>query len=264
MMKKKIALGLVLAMGLTMFAGCGNGGSDAQQQAGNTDEAAAAAAIKIGGTGPLTGGAAIYGNAAKNGAEIAVEEINAMGGIQFELRYEDDAHDAEKAVNAYNTLKDWGMQISLGSVTSTPGAATSFENFNDRIFALTPSASATNVTEGKDNVYQMCFADPNQGSASAQYVYDQNLGEKIAIIYKNDDVYSSGIRDTFVAKAAELGLDVVSETTFTTDSQNDFSVQLSEAKNAGADLLFLPMYYDAASMILAQANSMAMRQNSLV
>lgn len=256
MMKKKIALGLVLAMGLTMFAGCGNGGSDAQQQAGNTDGAAAAAAIKIGGTGPLTGGAAIYGNAAKNGAEIAVEEINAMGGIQFELRYEDDAHDAEKAVNAYNTLKDWGMQISLGSVTSTPGAATSFENFNDRIFALTPSASATNVTEGKDNVYQMCFADPNQGSASAQYVYDQNLGEKIAIIYKNDDVYSSGIRDTFVAKAAELGLDVVSETTFTTDSQNDFSVQLSEAKNAGADLLFLPMYYDAASMILAQANSM--------
>lgn len=256
MMKKKIALGLVLAMGLTMFAGCGNGGSDTQQQAGNTDGAAAAAAIKIGGTGPLTGGAAIYGNAAKNGAEIAVEEINAMGGIQFELRYEDDAHDAEKAVNAYNTLKDWGMQISLGSVTSTPGAATSFENFNDRIFALTPSASATNVTEGKDNVYQMCFADPNQGSASAQYVYDQNLGEKIAIIYKNDDVYSSGIRDTFVAKAAELGLDVVSETTFTTDSQNDFSVQLSEAKNAGADLLFLPMYYDAASMILAQANSM--------
>ena len=256
MMKKKIALGLVLAMGLTMFAGCGNGGGDAQQQAGNTDGAAAAAAIKIGGTGPLTGGAAIYGNAAKNGAEIAVEEINAMGGIQFELRYEDDAHDAEKAVNAYNTLKDWGMQISLGSVTSTPGAATSFENFNDRIFALTPSASATNVTEGKDNVYQMCFADPNQGSASAQYVYDQNLGEKIAIIYKNDDVYSSGIRDTFVAKAAELGLDVVSETTFTTDSQNDFSVQLSEAKNAGADLLFLPMYYDAASMILAQANSM--------
>ncbi len=114
----------------------------------------------------------------KNGAEIAVEEINAMGGIQFELHYEDDAHDAEKAVNAYNTLKDWGMQISLGSVTTTPGIATSAENYNDRIFALTPSASATTVTEGKDNVYQMCFADPNQGSASAQYIYEQKLAKK--------------------------------------------------------------------------------------
>lgn len=255
MMKKKIALGLVLAMGLTMFAGCGNGGGDAQKQEDNASDGTVAA-IKIGGTGPLTGGAAIYGTAAKNGAEIAVEEINAMGGIQFELHYEDDAHDAEKAVNAYNTLKDWGMQISLGSVTTTPGIATSAENYNDRIFALTPSASATTVTEGKDNVYQMCFADPNQGSASAQYIYEQKLGEKIAIIYKNDDAYSSGIRDTFVAKAGELGLDVVSETTFTTDSQNDFSVQLSDAKNAGADLLFLPMYYDAASLILTQANSM--------
>ena len=106
-------------------------------------------------------------------------------------------------------------------------------------------------------MYIRCsFADPNQGSASAQYIYEQKLGEKIAIIYKNDDAYSSGIRDTFVAKAGELGLDVVSETTFTTDSQNDFSVQLSDAKNAGADLLFLPMYYDAASLILTQANSM--------
>lgn len=259
MMKKKIALGLVLAMGLTMFAGCGGnggdkGGADAQQEGNAGGEAAAA--IKIGGTGPLTGGAAIYGNAAKNGAEIAVEEINAMGGLQFELKYEDDAHDTEKAVNAYNTLKDWGMQISLGSVTSAPGTATSAENFNDRIFALTPSASATTVTENKDNVYQMCFADPNQGSASAQYIFDQKLGEKIAIIYKNDDVYSSGIRETFVSKAAELGLEVVSETTFTTDSQNDFSVQLSDAKNSGADLLFLPMYYDAAALILNQANGM--------
>lgn len=254
-MNKKIALGLVLALGLTMFAGCGGNGGDAQKQDSNAG-GDAAAAIKIGGTGPLTGGAAIYGNAAQNGAEIAVEEINALGGLQFELRYEDDAHDAEKAVNAYNTLKDWGMQISLGSVTSTPGTATSTENNNDRIFALTPSASATTVTEGKDNVYQMCFADPNQGSASAQYIFDQKLGEKIAIIYKNDDVYSTGIRETFVAKAAELGLEVVSETTFTTDSQNDFSVQLSDAKNAGADLLFLPMYYDAASLILTQADSM--------
>ena len=123
-------------------------------------------AFKIGGTGPLTGGAAIYGNAAKNGAQIAVDEINASGSaVKFELHYEDDTHDAEKAVNAYNALKDWGMQISLGSVTSKPCEATAAETFADRIFSLTPSASAKAVTADKDNMFQMCFVDPNQGSA---------------------------------------------------------------------------------------------------
>ena len=169
---------------------------------------------------------------------------------------EDDAHDAEKAVNAYNALKDWGMQLSLNSVTTTPGIATSELNAADSIFGLTPSASGTGVTEGKTNVFQMCFADPNQGSASAKYISDQQLGTKIGVIYKNDDAYSSGIYETFKAEADALGLEIVSETTFTTDSQNDFSVQLQDAKNAGADLLFLPMYYDAASLILNQANAM--------
>ena len=254
-MKKKIALGLVLAMGLTMFAGCGGGDKDAAKADG--DAAANGAAIKIGGTGPLTGGASIYGIAVKQGAEIAVEEVNAEGGLQFELKMEDDAHDAEKAVNAYNTLKDWGMQISLSSVTSTPAIATSAENNNDRIFGLTPSGSAPKVTEGKDNVYQMCFSDPNQGTASAQYIAEQKLGTKIAVIYKNDDPYSKGIYAKFMEEAAALNLEVVSEGTFTTDSQNDFSVQLSDAKNAGADLVFLPIYYDAASLILTQADTMS-------
>lgn len=259
-MKKKIALGLILAMGLTVFAGCGgNGGDKANDDAAKANADAnsgTVAAIKIGGTGPLTGNASIYGIAVKQGAEIAVEEINALDGIQFELKMEDDANDAEKAVNAYNTLKDWGMQLSLNSVTSTPATATSTEHFTDRIFGLTPSGSATTVTEGKDNVYQMCFADPNQGAASAQYIFDQKLGTKIGVIYKNDEVYSSGIYDTFRAKAEELGLEIVSTSTFTSDSQNDFSVQLSDAQNKGADLLFLPMYYEAASLILTQADSM--------
>ena len=222
----------------------------------------------IGGTGPLTGGAAIYGNAAMHGAEIAVEEINALGGIQFKLMYEDDAHDAEKAVNAYNTLKDNGMQIFLGSVTSTPGVATSAEAYADRYFYLTPSASSTDVLGGvanpltgtvdiarKDNIFQMCFMDPNQGDASAQYIKDNNLGTKIAVIYKNDDVYSTGLYNSFKNKADALGLEIVSATTFTTDSQTDFSVQINDAKDNGADLVFLPMYYDAASLILTQANA---------
>ena len=210
-------------------------------------------AFKLGGTGPLTGGAAIYGNAAKNGAEIAAEEINALGGIQIELKYEDDTHDAEKAINAYNTLKDWGMQISLGSVTSKPCEATSAETFEDRIFAITPSASAVAVVDGKDNMFQMCFTDPNQGSASAQYIIDKGLASKVAVIWKNDDVYSKGIYETFTAKAAELGLEIVSDTTFNDGNATDFSVQIADAQSNGAELIFLPMYYDAASLILTQA-----------
>jgi len=263
-MKRILAILMVLMMVLSLTA-CG--GSKAPADAPASD--APATALKLGGVGPLTGGAAIYGNAAKQGAEIAVEEINALGGeITFDLRYEDDAHDAEKSVNAYNTLKDWGMQIFLGSVTSTPGVATSVEANADNMFYLTPSASSTDVLGGvenpltgtvdiarKANIFQMCFVDPNQGSASAQYISEKNLGEKVAIIYKNDDVYSTGIYNSFVAKADELGLEIVSTTTFTTDSQNDFSVQIADAKDKGADLIFLPMYYDAASLILTQADA---------
>ena len=239
MLSLVMAMAMILALGVTAFAG---------------DEDPVA--FKIGGTGPLLGGAAIYGNAAMNGAQIAVDEINAEGGIQFELKYEDDSHDAEKAVNAYNSLKDWGMQLSLGSVTSKPCEATSALTFKDRIFALTPSASSTATTEGKDNQFQMCFMDPNQGSASAQYIADKELGTKIAIIWKNDDVYSKGIRDTFVEKAEELNLEIVSETTFMDGNDQDFSVQVGDAQSNEADLVFLPMYYQPASLILAQAAGM--------
>ncbi len=243
-LKKILSLLLVLAMVAVLFAGCGGGKKNDSN------------AFKLGGTGPLTGGAAIYGNAAKNGATIAVEEINAMGGIQFDLRYEDDAHDAEKAVNAYNTLKDWGMQISLGSVTSKPCEATSAETFKDRIFALTPSASSVDTITGKDNMFQMCFKDPDQGSASAQYIHDKNLATKVAVIWKNDDVYSKGIHDTFLTEAADRGLEIVSDTTFADGNDTDFSAQLADAQTKGADLVFLPMYYQPASLILAQATGM--------
>ena len=148
------------------------------------------------------------------------------------------------------------MQLSLGSVTSKPCEAISTDINTDRIFALTPSASSVATTEGKDNVFQMCFADPNQGTASADYISEQKLGSKIAIIWKNDDVYSTGIHDKFVAEAQAKGLEIVSETTFTDASATDFSVQLNDAKSKGADLIFLPMYYTPASLILTQANSM--------
>ena len=268
-MKKILPFTVAALYLLGALAACGGGGGQpavttaaaATTAAAQTTAAAPAGGgtpagtYKIGGTGPLTGGAAIYGVSVKQGAELAVAEINALGGIQFDLKYQDDEHDAEKAVNAYNTLKDWGIQITFSSVTSTPAVATIAEAYKDRMFGLTPSASSSAVTEGNDNIYQMCFSDPNQGLASAQYIYNKKLGEKIAVIYKNDDVYSKGIYETFIAKAKELGLNVVSATTFTEDSQSDFSVQIADAKNKEADLIFLPMYYTPASLIFLQAKA---------
>ena len=269
-MKKTLCLLLAAVMVIGLFAGCGSSGSSASSDSGSASataapaaessdsgsEAAAPAAFKLGGTGPLTGGAAIYGTACANAAALAVEEINeTMGYDFFELRYEDDAHDAEKAVNAYNALKDWGMQISLGSVTSTPCVATSAETFADRIFALTPSASSVAVVEGKDNQFQVCFTDPNQGSASAQYIADKGLANKVAVIWKADDVYSKGIYDTFMAAAPGLGLEIVSDTQFMDGNDTDFSVQIADAQANGAELVFLPMYYTPASLIFAQAKA---------
>ena len=270
-MKKALSLVLALVMVMALVA-CGGSSSSSTGTSSSSESSSAPAAsdssasagseatgaqvFKLGGTGPLTGGAAIYGQACANAAQIAVDEINAAGGnVQFELNYQDDAHDAEKAVNAYNTLKDWGMQVSLGSVTSTPCVATSAETYADRIFALTPSASSTSVIDGKDNQYQMCFTDPNQGSASAQYIHDKGLATKVAVIWKNDDVYSKGIYDTFMAAAPGLGLEVVSDTTFQDGNDTNFSVQIADAQSKGAELVFLPMYYTPASLIFAQAKA---------
>lgn len=266
--KKLAALLLALVMMVSVFAGCGSTESAEPAAEASDNTGAAADVIKLGGIGPLTGAAAIYGNAHKNGMTIAIEEINALGGIQFELNFQDDEHDPEKSVNAYNNLMDWDMDILVGPTTTTPAVAVSSEAYADRIFLLTPSASSTDVLGGqadangnvtiarKDNVYQLCFTDPNQGTASAQYIYEQGLGSKIAVIYKNDDAYSTGIYNKFAAEAEILGLEIVSVTTFTDSTANDFSVQLNDAKNAGADLVFLPIYYTPASLILAQADAM--------
>ena len=259
-LKKLLAVLLAMVMVLSLAA-CGSNGDGAASEAG--ESTASEAAIKIGGIGPTSGPAAIYGQATQHGAEIAVEEINALGGIQFELNWQDDEHDPEKSVNAYNTLKDWGMQVLVGTTTTGPSVAVSAETNADRIFELTPSASSVDVIGGqtdgiprKDNVFQMCFTDPNQGIASAQYISEQGLGSKIAVIYNNGDAYSTGIYNKFAAEAENVGLELVSVTTFTDDTANDFSVQLNDAKNAGADLVFLPIYYTPASLILAQAHDM--------
>ena len=249
------------------LAACGGGSASSSSDstaAASQSGAATDGAIKIGGSGPLTGPAAVYGNAVKVAAEMAVEEINAKGGVQFALQFEDDKHDAEEAATAYGTLKDGGMQISLATVTSAPGAAVSPLYQEDQTFAITPSGSSPSViyadgegmTGAYGNVFQMCFSDPNQGSGSATYIAAHpDLGSKIAVIYKNDDPYSKGIFDTFKAQAATDGLEIVYEGTFKGD-ESDFNVQLGDAKAAGADLLFLPIYYTPASQILTQADKM--------
>lgn len=252
-MKKAISVLLVLAMAMTALAGCGNSSSSSEKK-----EEGAAEAFYIGGIGPTTGAAAIYGNAAKNGAQIAVDEINEAGGIngtKIEYDFQDDQNDAEKSVNAYNTLKDWGMQILMGTVTTTPCIAVADKTAQDNMFQMTPSASSTDVI-ASDNVFQICFTDPNQGTASAQYIGENKLATKIGIIYDSSDVYSSGIEENFVAEAKNQGIEIVSEEAFTADSKTDFQTQLQKAQNAGADLIFLPIYYQEASIILQQANTM--------
>jgi branched-chain amino acid transport system substrate-binding protein len=249
---KKVFCFLLAAMMLLTLAACGgqSGGSQGGEEGDKT------AAFKFGGSGPLTGEAAIYGKAAMNGAKIAVDEINAKGGFQIEFNPQDDEADGEKAVNAYNTLMDWGMQVLVGPVTTGSAIAASAEAYKDRVFCLTPSASSADVTAGKDNMFQVCFTDPNQGTGAADYIAENLAGKKIAVLYRNDDAYSQGVRDNFVAEAAAKGLEVVYEGTFTKDTQTDFSVQLGKAQSEGADLLFLPIYYQPASVILAQAKSM--------
>ena len=212
-------------------------------------------AIKLGIIGPLTGPYAQYGLAVEYGAKIAADEINAKGGIQFEILAEDDQGDGELGVNAYNKLLDDGVTIMLGTVTSGSCIAVSEYAYEERIFMLTPSGSADVITEGKDNIYRVCFKDSAQGTASAQYIVDNALASKVGVIYNNAQDYSVGIYQSFMAKAAELGLEVVAQSTFSDDNNADFSVQIADMKSAGAELVFLPIYYTPASMILAQSNA---------
>ena len=250
--KKLMALSLAAVMAGSCLTGCGDSSSKSDGS-GSSD-----GTIVIGGSGPLTGSAAQYGVAVKNAAQLAVDEINKDGGVngvKFKLVFEDDEADpGDKAVNAYNALKDKGMQIMLGTVTTGSCLAVIDKTKQDNIFQITPSASAQDVIKN-DNTFQVCFTDPNQGKASADYIADNNIAKKIAIIYDNSDAYSSGIYNTFKAEAAEKGLDIVTEQSFTKDSKTDFSAQITAAKSAEAELLFLPIYYQEASLILAQCKS---------
>ena len=247
-MKKTIGLVSAGAMVLSLAA-CGQGNGGSAQDDGTT--------FRIGGIGPLTGNNAIYGNAVMNGAQMAVDEINADGGIngvQLEFDFQDDESDAERAVNAYNQLKDWGMDMLVGTTTSSPCEAVVARSNEDNMFQITPSATSVNSIQ-YENAFRMCFSDPSQGTASADYIAENGLASKIGIIYDSSDTYSSGIASAFESEAQAKGLEIVSKEAFTGESNTDFSVQLQKAKDAGAELLFLPIYYTQTALILAQADT---------
>ena len=235
-MKKFIALALALVMMMSVSF-------------------AMADAIKVGVIGPMTGPYAVYGLAVQYGAQIAADEINALGGVQFEVLAADDQGDGELGVNAYNDLLDDGVNIMLSTVTSGSCMAVADVAFEERVFMLTPSGSADAITAEKDNIYRVCFKDSSQGLASAQYIVDNKLATKVGVIYNNALDYSMGIYNSFKAKAAELGLEIVAEAAFSDDNNADFSVQIAQMKDAGAELVFLPIYYTPASLILSQANA---------
>lgn len=251
-MKKAISLLLALSMVAAAAVGCGGKEAEAPGNAAQGEDAV----FKIGGSGPLTGGAAIYGIAVKNGAQVAVDEINAAGGIngyQVELNFADDEHDAEKAVNAYNHLKDWGAQMFVGTTTSTPCVAVAAETFADNMFQITPSGTAEDCI-AEDNAFRVCFSDPEQGTKSAMYIGENGLAKKVAVIYDSSDVYSAGIYEKFAEEAANQPFEIVAAEAFTADSNKDFTVQVQKAKDAGADMVFLPIYYEQVALILDQAN----------
>ena len=276
-MKKLLSLAMAATLAFSVVA-CGgtdntqnndNAAPEASEDAGSTDATTDAATegdvsssyngvLKVGGIGPTTGGAAVYGKAVMNAANLAVEEINAAGGVngmELQFQFEDDEHDAEKSVNAYNTLKDWGMQMLMGTVTSTPCTAVVNESAKDNMFHLTPSGSAVESI-AQPNAFRVCFSDPNQGAASAQYIGENGIATKVAVIYDSSDVYSSGIYEKFAAESANQGIEIVAQGAFTADNKTDFSQQLQAAKDAGAELVFLPIYYTEASVILKQAAGM--------
>lgn len=270
MKKRFLSAGLAVVMAASLSA-CGGSGSastttaaageakaEGESKAAESSAAADGASFKIGGIGPVTGGAAVYGLAVQHGAEIAVKEINEAGGINgypVEFQFQDDEHDAEKSVNAYNTLKDWGMQALMGTVTSAPCIAVADKTAADNMFQITPSGSAVECA-ANPNVYRVCYSDPAQGTASAKYIGEHKLASKVAVIYDSSDVYSSGIYEKFAQEAPNQGIEVVDAEAFTADSNKDFSTQLQKAKESGAELVFLPIYYTEASLILQQANTM--------
>lgn len=242
-----MAVLMVLAMAACGGEPANNGGNDTPD----------ATTVKIGGIGPLTGAYANYGLSEKNGAELAVKEINEAGGIngkQIELSYQDSQGESESAVNAYGKLMDWGMEVSLGCVLSGENASVVAAARDDDVLLITPSGSADKCIDGNDKAFRVCFYDSYQGAAAAQYIKDNNMVDTVGILYQSDNDYSVGLYNAFVAKCGELGITIAETQTFTSSTNTDFSTQVSALVSSGVKLVFIPLYAEEASTFLTQAH----------
>lgn len=245
-MKKFLSVLLVATMAVSMTA-CGGSSSDENGEK----------VLFIGGSGPLTGDYATYGTSVENGANIAVEEINDAGGVygyKLKLVYEDDQADPQQAVQAYASLMDDGMHVTLGGTTSSACVAVSEEANKDNLLMVTPTATQDEATQYPGG-FRVCFMDPDQGTYAARFIKENNVGEKVAVLYDKSNDYSTGVYENFKVEAEKVGLEIVETQAFTNQSNTDFSVQLQAVKNSGADLLFLPIYAQEAAYVLTQANS---------
>lgn len=267
MKKKMLGALLACAMMAGTLAGCGGSGNDNGASSASGDNAPASAAsenvFKIGGIGPLTGAAASYGVSVKQGAQVAIDEINAAGGVQvgdatytFDMVFEDDEATEDKAIQAYNTVMDAGANAIMGCVTS--GACLAIVDLTkaDGILQITPSGSAEGCI-ANDNAFRICFSDPEQGVAMADYAMDTLGYSKVAVIYNNADDYSSGLQQAFEAQILAKGGTITASEAFTTGDV-EFSTQLTKIKGTDAEVIYVPAYYQDATYITKQAADMGL------
>ena len=262
-MKKRSLCSLAAAACLLLsLTACGSSGSDQSSAGSGASSGGDGSVITLGMIGPLTGSVAVYGTHIANGVDLAVEEINAAGGVtlsdgtyQLAVERKDDQGDTTECVNAMNALISEGIQLVVGSATSgCTSAITSIAN-SEGVVLITPSGTADSLTTQMDYVFRTCFRDSFQGQLAAQYAADKGY-TKVGIVYCSADTYSSGLRDAFVSACADKGIDIVAEESVATMTEVDYTNQFNQMVAAGAELVFTPFYYDVMGpYLIPQARS---------
>ena len=250
MKKKVVAMFLAAVMAFSLVA-CGS-----KSDNGGSGDASGTETIKLGGVGPLTGGYANYGLSVQHGAELAVKEINAAGGVngkQLELSFQDSQGDPESAVAAYGKLMDWGMNVSLGAVLSGETASVVAAAKADDVLVMETTGSADKCIDGNDKAFRICFYDSYQGTAAADYLKDNALADEVGVFYQSDNDYSVGLYNAFGAEGQNTGVTIKETQTFTTATNTDFSTQVNALASSGVKVVFIPIYAEEASTFLTQA-----------
>ena len=254
-MKKRVFAMLMACMMALSLVACGNKTND-NGGSGDSADGAGTETIKLGVVGPLTGGYANYGLSVQHGAQLAVDEINAAGGVngkQLELSAQDSQGDPESAVAAYGKLMDWGMNVFLGGVLSGETASVVAAAKADDMFIMETTGSADKCIDGNDKAFRICFYDSYQGTAAADYLKDNALADEVGVFYQSDNDYSAGLYNAFVAECEKTGVTIKETQTFTAATNTDFSTQVNALVNSGVKVVFIPIYAEEASTFLTQA-----------